>query len=157
MPKPKYNLKIGSGTHGQQTGKMLAGIEDVLLKEKPDWVLIYGDTNSTLAGALAAAKIHIPVAHIEAGLRSFNRRMPEEINSVVADHLSTVLFCPSQFSVDNLAAEGIPYPLPITHYVLPITHCPLPLTFHRRRRDGSDALNICGSEHLQRRQIFYRD
>lgn len=126
MPKPKYNLNIGSGTHGQQTGKMLAGIEDVLLKEKPDWVLIYGDTNSTLAGALAAAKIHIPVAHIEAGLRSFNRRMPEEINRVVADHLSTVLFCPSQVSVDNLAAEGIP--LPLTHNPLPITYNPLPIT-----------------------------
>jgi len=86
---------------------MLAGIEDVLVKEKPDWMLIYGDTNSTLAGAVAASKLHVPVAHVEAGLRSFNRRMPEEVNRVVADHLSSLLLCPSQTAVDHLAAEGI--------------------------------------------------
>ncbi len=107
IPKPDYQLGIGSGTHAKQTADMMVGIEQALLEEKPDGLLIYGDTNSTLAGALAAAKIHVPVIHVEAGLRSYNKRMPEELNRVLADHVSSLLFCPTDTAVENLRKEGI--------------------------------------------------
>lgn len=107
IPKPNYLLEISGLNHGAMTGRMLEKIEGVLIKENPDWVLIYGDTNSTLAGALAAAKLHIPVAHVEAGLRSFNMKMPEEVNRVLSDRISTLLFCPTDSAVKNLKLEGI--------------------------------------------------
>ena len=107
LPTPKHNLGIAGQSHGAMTGRMMEAIEQVLIEEQPDLCLVYGDTNSTVAGALAAAKLHIPVGHVEAGLRSFNRRMPEEINRVVTDHLAKFQFCPTIASVENLRAEGI--------------------------------------------------
>lgn len=107
IPSPKYNLNIGSGTHAGTTGKMLQALGKVLLKEAPDMVFVYGDTNSTLAGALASVKMNIPLAHVEAGLRSFNRSMPEEVNRIVTDRISSILFCPTKTAVDNLHREGI--------------------------------------------------
>jgi len=106
IPKPNYNLAINGLGHGAMTGQMLEKIEEVLLKEKPDWVMVYGDTNSTLAGALAASKLHIKVAHVEAGLRSFNMNMPEEVNRILTDRMSSILFCPTQSAIANLNNEG---------------------------------------------------
>jgi UDP-N-acetylglucosamine 2-epimerase len=107
LDPPSYRLEAGSGTHAEQTARMLPGIERAVLEEQPDWVLVYGDTNSTLAGALAAAKAEAPVAHVEAGLRSFDRTMPEELNRIVVDRLSTLLFCPNEIAVANLRREGV--------------------------------------------------
>ncbi len=107
LPTPHYHLGVGSGSHGWMTGTMLPRIEAALMEARPDWVLVYGDTNSTLAGAMTAAKLPIPLAHVESGLRSYNRRMPEEINRVLTDHLSSLLFCPTRNSVENLRKEGI--------------------------------------------------
>lgn len=106
IPEPNYNLNVGSGSHGKQTATMISGIEEILLQEKPNAIVLYGDTNSTLAGAIASSKIHVPVVHIEAGLRSFNKAMPEEVNRIMCDHVSTLLFSPTKTGFQNLLNEG---------------------------------------------------
>lgn len=110
IPRPAHNLKIAGLSHGAMTGRMLEGIESLIQAERPTCVLVYGDTNSTLAGALAATKLHVPIAHIEAGLRSFNPKMPEEVNRILTDRVSSVLFCPTDTAIDNLRREGFPFP-----------------------------------------------
>jgi UDP-GlcNAc3NAcA epimerase len=142
IPKPEVQLAINGGNHGAMTGRMLEGIEQALLTHKPDWVLVYGDTNSTLAGALAATKLHIPVVHVEAGLRSFNRRMPEEVNRVLTDHISTLLLSPTQAGITNLAAEGITKGV---HHVGDVMHDAL-LHAQKQARQNSAILKQFGLE-----------
>ncbi|OPL10018.1 MAG: UDP-N-acetyl glucosamine 2-epimerase [Firmicutes bacterium ML8_F2] len=126
IPEPDYHLDISGGGHGQMTGAMLEKLEPLLQEICPDWVLVYGDTNSTLSGALAAAKLHIPVAHVEAGLRSYNRRMPEEINRILTDQLSSLLFCPTETAVKNLHREGFPHQiLTNNNYLIMDNHQPI--------------------------------
>jgi UDP-GlcNAc3NAcA epimerase len=143
IPEPKYNLGIAAGTHGDMTGRMLIGIEKVILDEKPDWLLVYGDTNSTIAGALAASKTHLPIAHVEAGLRSFNMRMPEEINRIVTDRISTLLFCPTVTAVENLRNEGM---LKGVHNVGDVMYDQA-LFFRDKARERSRVLEELGVRH----------
>ncbi|MFM9975748.1 MAG: non-hydrolyzing UDP-N-acetylglucosamine 2-epimerase [Beijerinckiaceae bacterium] len=133
IPPPDEHFAIHGGGHGAMTGRMLEAVEAAIVKHKPDWVLVYGDTNSTLAGALAAAKLHVPVVHVEAGLRSFNRRMPEEINRVMADHIATLLLTPTQTGVANLAAEGITSGV---HHVGDVMHDAMIHAMARARKDS---------------------
>ena len=143
IPQPDYRLEVNSLGHGAMTGRMLEKIEEVLLKEQPDWLLVYGDTNSTIAGALAAKKLHIRVAHVEAGLRSFNMRMPEEINRILTDRISDLLFCPTDTAVKNLQNEGF------NHHPSPITSAQSPTNHNPRIIKTGDV--------MQDAALFYRD
>jgi UDP-GlcNAc3NAcA epimerase len=147
IPAPRHNLEVGGGNHGEQTGEMLKRLEPLVISEKPDLVLVYGDTNSTLAGALVAAKLHVPVAHVEAGLRSFNRHMPEEINRVAADHLSTLLFCPTKTAIANLKKEGIVQNVFKTGDVM----CDVALMFSQKAKRSSAILSAL---HLQSKEFM---
>lgn len=142
IPIPEHNLRIGSGSHAQQTAQMLIGLEEIMQQHKPDWVLVYGDTNSTLAGALAAVKLQLPVAHVEAGLRSFNRSMPEEYNRILTDHCAQMLFCPTQTAVDLLAKEGITEKV----YLVGDTMYDAVLQFADHARQKSRILEMLGVE-----------
>jgi len=139
IPKPDYNLGIGSGTHAYQTSEMMKGIEDILIKEQPGLVIVYGDTNSTLSGALATVKLHIKLAHVEAGLRIFDKSSPEEINRVVADYCSDYLFCPTQMAGDNLRREGITKGVYITGDVMVDA-----LNFNKELAEKSNILDTVG-------------
>jgi UDP-N-acetylglucosamine 2-epimerase len=141
LPRPQHTLQVGSGTHARQTGEMMIAIEELLMTETPDAALVYGDTNSTIAGALAAAKLGVPVAHIEAGLRSFDRSMPEEINRCVTDHLSTWHFCPTDVAVKNLAREGISRNVHIVGDVMYDA-----LLYYNQKESGRDVLAEIGVE-----------
>lgn len=141
IPKPDFNLAVGSGSHGRQTGEMLGALEELFIEQRPDVVLVYGDTNTTLAAGLAAAKALVPVAHVEAGLRSYNRTMPEEVNRVLVDHLSDVLFCPTRAAVGNLAAEGISHGVHLVGDVMLDT-----ARFFSEGSDGTEALARFGVE-----------
>ena len=142
IPKPHHRLDIHGGTHGEMTGRMLPALESIMALEKPDMVVVYGDTNSTLAGALAAAKLHLPIAHVEAGLRSFNRKMPEEVNRVLTDHVSALLFCPTSAAVKNLHEEGI------KEGVLHVGDVMYDATLHARRRSRATS-KILSSHRLR--------
>lgn len=147
LPPPEFNLKVGSGGHGEQTGKMLAAIETLLRREGADMVLVQGDTNTVLAGALAAAKLNIPVGHVEAGLRSFDRTMPEEVNRVVADHISTLFFAPTQRSAQNLRAEGLVDNVHVTGNTI-VDAVRQNLDIARRKADPLRPLGLCKGKYI---------